>query len=144
MELRRVLLRSSKNEAEAKKITGFLKIIRQDRWVAVAGTNWWAANKALDLLDPVFSVTGTLIGNDSIDAALEAAFDSGDEARLFERGNVESLFDGAKIITSEYQAAPALHLAMEPMAATAHVHDGQAEIWLPPQAPAFAREIGRA
>src|SRR3546814_11309886 len=107
---------------------GFLKIIRQDRWVAVAGTNWWAANKALDLLDPVFTVTGTLIGNDSIDAALEAAFDSGDEARLFERGNVESLFDGAKIITSEYQAAPALHLAMEPMAATAHVHDGQAEI----------------
>src|SRR3546814_11150004 len=28
---------------------------------------------------------------------------------------------------------------MEPMAATAHVHDGQAEIWLPTQAPAFAR-----
>src|SRR3546814_16888378 len=27
------------NEAEAKKVTGFLKIIRQDRWVAVAGTN---------------------------------------------------------------------------------------------------------
>src|SRR3546814_1794865 len=25
------------------------------------------------------------------------------------------------------------------MAATAHVHDGQAEIWLPTQAPAFAR-----
>src|SRR3546814_3407879 len=41
--------------------------------------------------------------------------------------------------SSEYQAAPALHLAMEPMAATAHVHDGQAEIWLPTQAPAFAR-----
>src|SRR3546814_7800332 len=101
------------NEAEAKKVTGFLKSIRQDRWVAVAGTNWWAANKALDLLDPVFTVTGTLIGNDSIDAALEAAFDSGDEARLFERGNVESLFDGAKIITSEYQAAPALHRSEE-------------------------------
>src|SRR3546814_20332164 len=64
---------------------------------------------------------------------------SSDLARLFERVNVESLFDGAKIITSEYQAAPALHLAMEPMAATAHVHDGQAEIWLPTQAPAFAR-----
>src|SRR3546814_14699118 len=41
--------------------------------------------------------------------------------------------------SSEYQAAPALHLAMEPMAATAHVHDGPAEIWLPTQAPAFAR-----
>src|SRR3546814_2796819 len=109
------------------------------RWGSVPGTHGVYSNKALYLLDPVFTVTGTLIGNDSFDAAIEAAFDSGDEARLFERGNVESLFDGAKIITSEYQAAPALHLAMEPMAATAHVHDGQAEIWLPTQAPAFAR-----
>src|SRR3546814_20647784 len=64
---------------------------------------------------------------------------SSDLARLFERVNVESLFDGAKIITSEYQAAPALHLAMEPMAATAHVPDGQADIWLPTKAHAFAR-----
>src|SRR3546814_10382399 len=51
------------NEAEAKKVTGFLKIIRQDRWVAVEGTNWWAANKALDLMDQVFTVTGRLLGN---------------------------------------------------------------------------------
>src|SRR3546814_20989338 len=85
------------NEAEAKKVTGFLKIIRQDRWVAVAGPNWLAANKALDLLDPVFTVTGTLIGNDSIDAALEAAFASGAEARVSAHGHVEQRIAGANL-----------------------------------------------
>ncbi|MBK5265265.1 MAG: xanthine dehydrogenase family protein molybdopterin-binding subunit [Alphaproteobacteria bacterium] len=129
----------SVNDAEAKKVTGFLKIIKQVRWVAVVGNNWWAANKALDLLDPVFTVDGPLIDNEAIEAALEAAFDSGDGERFVHQGDLDAVFGGARIVASEYQVAPALHLAMEPMAATAHVHDGQAEIWMPTQAPAFAR-----
>ncbi|HKX23396.1 MAG TPA: molybdopterin cofactor-binding domain-containing protein, partial [Rhizorhapis sp.] len=129
----------SVNEAEAKKVAGFLKIIRQERWVAVTGTNWWAANKALDLLDPLFTVEGRLIDNSFIDQSLEAALDGGEGERFVHEGDLESIFAGAQIVASEYQVAPALHLAMEPMAATARVHDGEAELWLPTQAPAFAR-----
>lgn len=129
----------SVSEAEAKKMPGFLKIIRQERWVAVAGTNWWAANKALDLLDPVFSVQGSLIDTGQIDQALEAALDYGEGERFVHQGDLEAVFAGAQIVASEYQVAPALHLAMEPMAATARVVDGQAEVWIATQAPAFTR-----
>ena len=129
----------SVNEAAAKKVPGFLKVIRQERWVAVAASNWWAANKALDLLDPVFTVEGKLIDNGSIDQALEAALDNGEGERFAHQGDLEAVFAGANIVASEYQVAPALHLTMEPMAATARVHDGQAEVWLATQAPAFAR-----
>lgn len=129
----------SVSEAEAKKVPGFLKIIRQERWVAVTGTNWWAANKALDLLDPVFSVQGPLIDTGLIDQTLEAALDNGEGERLVHQGDLEAVFAGAQIVASEYQVAPALHLAMEPMAVTARVVDGQAEVWIATQAPAFAR-----
>ncbi|MBB4641191.1 xanthine dehydrogenase family protein molybdopterin-binding subunit [Rhizorhapis suberifaciens] len=127
------------NEAEAKKVAGFLKVIKQERWVAVTGSNWWAANKALDLLDPLFTMEGRLIDNSFIEQSLEAALDGGEGERFVHEGDLEAIFDGAQIVASEYQVAPALHLAMEPMAATAHVHDGEAEVWIATQAPAFTR-----
>lgn len=129
----------SVDEAEAKKVPGFLKLVRQERWVASVGSNWWAANKALDLCDPVFTVRGPMADNSRIDAALEAAFDDRDGERFYRQGDLEAVFEGAQIVASEYRCAPALHLAAEPMAATAHVRDGQAEVWVATQAPAFTR-----
>lgn len=129
----------SVDEAAAAKVTGFLKLVRNDRWVAAVGTNWWAANKALNLLDPVFTLEGKAADSGVIDDALEAAFASSDARRFFARGELLPVFEGATIVASEYQVAPALHLAMEPMAATARVTDGAAEVWMPTQAPAFAR-----
>lgn len=129
----------SVNEAAARKVAGFLKIVRRDRWVAVAATNWWAANRALDLLDPVFTLTGPKLESAALEAALEAAFDGGDGRRFHEQGDLKPIFDHASIVASSYEVAPHLHLAMEPMAATARVKDGQAEVWLPTQAPGFAR-----
>src|SRR3546814_1607472 len=46
------------NEAEAKKVTGFQKSIRQGRLEGVAGTNWRAVNRALELEDPAVTVPG--------------------------------------------------------------------------------------
>lgn len=126
-------------EAEARKVQGFVKIVQTDRWVAVCGTNWWAANKALDALDPVFDVEGVLIHSGRIEAALEKAFDGSAARRLYSRGDLKSVFDGAGIHASEFQVAPALHLALEPMVATARVTDEGAEVWIPSQAPTFAR-----
>lgn len=129
----------SANEAEAKKVSGFVKLVRQERWVASVANNWWAANKALDLCDPVFTVRGGMADSSRIDAALEAAFDGRDGERFYHQGDLDAVFEGAQIVASEYQCAPALHLAAEPMAATAHVRAGQAEIWVATQAPSFTR-----
>ncbi|WP_336962295.1 xanthine dehydrogenase family protein molybdopterin-binding subunit [Sphingobium aquiterrae] len=129
----------SVDEAAARKVTGVIGIVRRDRWVAVAATNWWAANKALDRLDPVFTLAGPPLSTGAVDDALEAAFGEKRGQRFYAVGSLAPVFEGATLYGSAYRAAPALHLAMEPMAATARVHDGRAEIWMATQAPAFAR-----
>ena len=129
----------SVNEAAASKVTGFLKLIRTERWVAVVATNWWAANKALDLADPVFTVVGTPLDTDSIENALEAAFANSAGRRLYETGDLLPVFEGASIVASEYQVAPGLHLTAETPAATARITDDKAEIWMATQAPTLAR-----
>lgn len=127
------------NEQAAKSVTGFIKLVRTDRWVAAVATNWWAANKALDLSDPVFELSSAPVSSASIDASLEDAFSGSDGRRLYSRGDLKPLFDNATILASEFTVAPGLHLTLEPPCATARVTDGLAEIWMPAQAPALAR-----
>ena len=128
------------NEPAARKVPGMIDIIRRPGWVAVTARNWWAANQALDRLDPVFALDGPVLNDVGIAAGLDAAFASNDGQRYFRRGDLAPVFDGARIVTASYGVAPALHLTLEPMAATARVRDGEAEIWLPTQAPEFARQ----
>ena len=127
------------DEQAAKSVTGFIKLVRTDRWVAAVATNWWAANKALDLSDPVFELSGAPVSSVGIDAALEQAFSGSSGKRLYARGDLKPLFDNATILASEFSVAPGLHLALEPPCATARVSEGLAEIWMAAQAPALAR-----
>jgi isoquinoline 1-oxidoreductase beta subunit len=133
------------DEAAARAVTGFIGIVRNERWVAVAATNWWAANKALDRLDPVFTLSGPRLSNEGMDEALDAAFAGDRGQRFYATGSLEPVFSGQRLIGADYTVAPALHLAMEPMAATARLRDGIVELWMPTQAPTFARAaIARA
>lgn len=128
------------DDRAASSVTGFLKLVKQDRWVAAVASNWWAANKALDLADPVFTLRGTAVSSEGIDAALEAAFSASSGRRLYAQGDLEPVFDGATILASEYQVDAALHLAIEPPCATARVTEGGTEIWMATQAPGLARD----
>ncbi|WP_370308166.1 molybdopterin cofactor-binding domain-containing protein [Sphingobium abikonense] len=128
------------DDRAASGVTGFLKLVKQDRWVAAVASNWWAANKALDLADPIFTLRGTPVGSDGIDAALEAAFSKSSGRRLYAQGDLEPVFDGATILASEYQVDASLHLAIEPPCATARVTSDGAEIWMATQAPGLARD----
>ncbi|PNQ03788.1 molybdopterin cofactor-binding domain-containing protein [Sphingobium sp. SA916] len=134
----------SVNEGAAKSVTGFLKLVRRDRWVAAVASNWWAANKALDLADPVFTLSGRPVDSAGMEAALEQAF-SGSGERLYAQGDLQPLFGDATILASEYRVRPGLHLALEPMCATARIGEDSAEIWMATQAPGLARAaIARA
>lgn len=136
---------ASCNEADARKVTGVIDVIRTESWVAVTGTNWWAANQGLGRLDPVFETAGPPLTDAAIARALKAAVDGGEGERFFARGDVGPVFDKARLLTATYSAAPALHLALEPMAATARVDDARAEIWMPSQAPGLAvRAVAKA
>jgi len=134
----------SVREAEAKKTIGFLQLVQREKWVAAIGTNWWAANKALDAVDPVFEVageqdSGARLDTFFIEKALDEAFDSEAGGRLYQSGDLATSFKEARLIRADYRVAPALHLSVEPPCATARVTDELAEIWVASQAPAFCR-----
>lgn len=126
-------------EDAARSVTGFLKLVRGERWLAAVGTNWWAANKALDLADPTFTLYGPPVDSERIDTALEQAFAGDAGRRLHKEGDLLPIFEGATILAREFQVDAGLHLALEPMAATARVTKDGAEIWAATQAPGLAR-----
>jgi isoquinoline 1-oxidoreductase subunit beta len=127
------------DERSAGGVTGFLKLVKQERWVAAVASNWWAANKALDLADPVFTLRGEPVSSGAIDDALEAAFSGGAGRRLYSQGDLAPVFEGATILASEYQVDAGLHLSLEPPCATARVTADGAEVWMATQAPGLAR-----
>lgn len=127
------------DEKSAGGVTGFLRLIRRERWVAAVASNWWAANKALDLADPVFTLRGPQVSSGSIEQALETAFEGSAGRRLYAQGDLGPVFEGATILASEYQVDAGLHLAIEPPCATARVTDDGAEVWMATQAPGLAR-----
>ncbi|MET0240528.1 MAG: molybdopterin cofactor-binding domain-containing protein [Sphingobium sp.] len=135
----------SADDAAARRVTGVLDVIRGDSWIAVAATNWWAANQALGRLDPVFETSGRPLTDAAIEDALKAALHSGEGERFFSRGDPVGAFESARVVTATYGVAPALHLALEPMAATARVGDAGVELWMPSQAPGLAvQAVARA
>lgn len=133
------------DEIAARKVPGVKQVIRTDNWVAVAATNWWAANQALGRLNPEFETAGPPLTDAAIDSALDAAIAGGEGERFFARGDLGPVFDKARLHVADYHVAPALHLALEPVAVTARVTDGSAEIWMASQAPGLAiRAVAKA
>lgn len=128
---------ASIDEAAARAVPGTLHIVKNERWVAVAANNWWAAAQALDALDPKFEMAGK-VESETIQAALDTALDGPGE-RMAAAGDLSAAFKGARVVTAAYRAGLALHAAIEPVTATAVWEDGRVRLWLPTQAPGLAR-----
>lgn len=126
------------DEAAAQKVPGTLHIVKNEMWVATVANNWWAASRALDAINPRFEVAGK-IESETIQAALDVALD-GDGERMVAVGDLSPVFKGARVVAAEYRVGLALHAAIEPMCATAMWEDGVVRLWLPTQAPGFARD----
>ncbi len=122
---------------------GLVDVVRTDHWVAALGTNWWAANRALDAMAPTFETTGRMPESPEISAALEKALDKGPGARLMDTGSVDATLDkaaGTRIFRSQYSVQPALHAPLETRSATAQYERGRLTLWMATQAPQAARE----
>jgi isoquinoline 1-oxidoreductase beta subunit len=125
------------DRAAANRIRGVLSVVENPHWVAAVATTWWAAHKSLDALAPRFA-GGRNVDSASIDAALTAALD-GPGKRMAKVGDLATAFKGAELVTATYRAGLGLHAAIETPSATAAFRDGRLELWLPTQAPGFAR-----
>ncbi len=126
------------NRAGAGKITGFIDVVQSEKWIAAVATNWWAANRALDKMSPVFETKGFMVNSDKIDAALQEALENGPGIRFVARGNTRDVFDDDNVYRARYQADAAVHAPIETRTATAEYKDGGLELWMATQAPVAA------
>ena len=129
----------SVDKTAADQVFGVLEIVEHERWVAAIATNWWAANKALEVLRPKFVTKSRFVGDRSIDRALTTALER-EGKRVAEAGDVDAGFAGAKLSTAEYAVGLAPHAALEPLTATATIIDGKLQLWIATQLPALARD----
>jgi isoquinoline 1-oxidoreductase subunit beta len=125
-----------------KAIKGVVQIIQHERWLAALGNNWWAANKALDAMSPVFESTGEMPESSVIVDRLAKAFKSGKGSRIHAAGSIGGSFDksaATRLFHSEYLVAPAVHAPLETRSATAQFADGRLTLWIATQAPESCR-----
>jgi isoquinoline 1-oxidoreductase subunit beta len=124
-----------------KGVAGLIDVLQTDNWVGVLATNWWAANQALDLLQPVFVTTGQLADSGKMAQALDAALSKGAPTDIYNIGSVTATLDksaGTRVFKSRYTVAPAVHAPIETRSATADYRDGRLRLWMASQAPAAA------
>ena len=128
---------ASFDASAADGMQGFITAVEGKRWLAATGSNWWAAERALDAMKPRFNVQRQ-INSDMIDAALDTAMREGQGYRMEKRGQGYDT-GGKSNIAARYDFDPAMHATIETSSATARLEDGRLELWIASQAPEAAR-----
>ena len=132
------------DDTYARETPGIIKVLDKGAYVAVVADSYWHAENAIRQLDVTWSQTGAeaLNQNDIFDAmrqAMDAAGDKGKEDVAI--GNARRAQNAAtRVYEAEYSVPFLAHAAMEPLNATAWIHDGQIELWSGLQNPLAVRD----
>ncbi|MEL7739627.1 molybdopterin cofactor-binding domain-containing protein [Citromicrobium bathyomarinum] len=121
----------------AANMRGLLGIVKANRWLAAAGETWWAAERALAAMKPIFALADPA-DSDTIANALAKGLEKGPAQRIALIGASE-VVDGKPTVTRRYDVAPAVHAPIETASATAWLKDGKLTLWIASQAPERAR-----
>lgn len=131
--------------SQAERMTGVKQLIELEDGVAVVATNTWYAFKAVNAIKfnwgeaPYPVSTGKMLG------AMEASFaEEYRDSQMRDDGNVDKAFVEADVLAAEYRAPFLAHATMEPMNATALLHNGRLDVWAGNQAPTQAKKDAAA
>ncbi|HEX8379316.1 MAG TPA: molybdopterin cofactor-binding domain-containing protein [Allosphingosinicella sp.] len=127
------------NKEKGLAVPGVFGALDAPGWVACVATNWWAANRGVEALAPVWEVPHPPASSQSIDSALIGALEKDEGRRVYTRGDLADAFDGGHVLRGHYQAGPAANAPLETLTATARLTGNRLEIWAPTQAPGLAR-----
>ncbi len=118
----------------ALAVRGVHKVIETDNSVIVVGDGYWPARKGLLALSPEWEPgKGASVSSEGITAKMAKALRQ-KGAMAVERGRVDQALKHVSNTVMAAYEVPFLHQAtMEPMNATAWVHDGKIEVWAPIQ-----------
>ena len=117
----------------SRKAAEKVQLVVGDGWLAALGENWWAAERALVAANARFTGNADASGA-AVDAAHLAALESGERKALFTRGDYVATVGDMRALEATYRIAPAEHLSLEPLCATARFGGGRLEVWAPVQA----------
>ena len=121
------------SRSAAEKVPGLKQLVATDGWLAAISETWWAAERALVTADARF--TGPADSNNAaVEGAMQAALEGGERRSLFVRGEYEEVVGSGRALAATYRIAPAEHLSLEPMCATARFAGERLEVWAPVQA----------
>ena len=103
--------------------------------VAVVGSSWWQAKKALDALPVVWDEAASAdVSSDALLRTFQQGLAAADVVLGNSIGDVDAaLASAARRVTADYHVPYLAHATMEPQTCTAHVVDGRAEVWAPTQ-----------
>jgi isoquinoline 1-oxidoreductase beta subunit len=124
---------------EGLKVPGVFGAFDAPGWIACVATNWWAANRGIEALEPVWDVPHPPVSSESIESALIAALERDEGRRVYGRGDLGDAFEGGPVLRGHYSAGPAPNAPLETLTATARYGGETLEIWAPTQAPGLAR-----
>jgi isoquinoline 1-oxidoreductase subunit beta len=139
-----------KNEAEILARPGVKAVVSAPFWpqpahttVIVVAESYWIAKQAADALVVEFD-DGAAAGLNSrkIMDQRFAALDSDKAVVATNIGDAASILNasGSKVIEAQYHTPYLVHATMEPVVATAHVRDGEIEVWGPIQGQDMVRK----
>lgn len=128
----------------AEKLPGVRAIVAIDSGVGVIADGYWQARRAAQKVSPRWRPAALALDDAGIARALDAELDQpGSPARR--DGDVDAALAAAgKTLDATYRLPFLAHACMEPMNATAHVHDGRCDIWAPTQGQTRARDAAAA
>jgi isoquinoline 1-oxidoreductase beta subunit len=122
----------SVDSAEAEKMRGVKKIVREADFVAVVADNWWRANQALKKVKVDWDVGANgSVSNESITALFREGLAAKDLPDARKMGDTAAALAGAtKVLEAEYHSPYLNHATMEPQTCTAWLKpDGFLEVW---------------
>lgn len=121
----------------ATGIRGIVGAVKTKRWLAVAATTSWAAERALEAMAPQFK-TDFPVNSDDITARLNTLLTSGDSFKTHETGFGEEAM--TRVDIARRYEVEAFHASpVETATAAARLSDGRLELWIAAQAPEQAR-----
>jgi len=125
----------------AERVPGVRHVSATDTALAVVADSWWAAEQALKAATPLFAAPAS---EPQLRPLFERTLAAGDARRWFSRGDYDGVTRGARTLAATYHVAPALHLGLEPLSATARATSDRVEVWAATLAPDAAREAAKA
>ncbi len=127
---------NSFDASEAMKKTGVKKVVEIDNGVAVIATNTWYAFQGANAVTFDWQSANYPESTAGLMQLCEEAITNDQEDSQFrDDGDVEAALQDAELIEGEYRVPYLAHAAMEPVNATAWLHDGKIEIWAGNQTP---------